>query len=216
MATLSASRRNSAVNASVTFTPSSPRPSITGNNAISKMSSLNEEDSTSETTSRIENINNEINSQKTERIYTSSISGKILKEICDNGERKKLYRTRSCSERSDSGISDCSNHATTASSGGSCTSTPLLGKKFSINEEPEDEKRYSPADDRIVKDVNNSAQNTTEMSNGDLAERKELLKINNDTNQAKEDATDSCESIAPQCRLEGKFLLFWIVHFAKQ
>lgn len=61
-------------------------------------------------------------------------------EISDLGksetEKKKLYRTRSCSERSDSGISDCSNHALTSGSC-SCTSTPLLGKRFSINEEPE-------------------------------------------------------------------------------
>lgn len=51
-------------------------------------------------------------------------------------DKKKLYRTRSCSERSDSGISDCSNHALTSGSC-SCSSTPLLGKRFSINEEPE-------------------------------------------------------------------------------
>lgn len=52
-------------------------------------------------------------------------------------EKKKVYRTRSCSERSDSGISDCSNHASLTSGSCSCTSTPLLGKRFSINEEPE-------------------------------------------------------------------------------
>lgn len=61
-------------------------------------------------------------------------------------EKKKVYRTRSCSERSDSGISDCSNHALTSGSC-SCTSTPLLGKRFSINEEPE----Y-----RKIKDVDNT------------------------------------------------------------
>lgn len=57
-------------------------------------------------------------------------------KISETTEKKKVYRTRSCSERSDSGISDCSNHALTSGSC-SCTSTPLLGKRFSINEEPE-------------------------------------------------------------------------------
>lgn len=60
-------------------------------------------------------------------------------------EKKKLYRTRSCSERSDSGISDCSNHALTSGSC-SCTSTPLLGKRFSINEEPEYKKIIDETD----------------------------------------------------------------------
>lgn len=56
----------------------------------------------------------------------------------ESAEKKKNYRTRSCSERSDSGISDCSNNPNPAASGScSCSSTPLLGKKFSINEEPE-------------------------------------------------------------------------------
>lgn len=48
---------------------------------------------------------------------------------------RKEVRTRACSERSDSGISDCSAHTHVTSS--SCNSTPLLGKKFSINEETE-------------------------------------------------------------------------------
>lgn len=39
---------------------------------------------------------------------------------------------KTCSERSDSGFSDCSVQATC-----SCSSTPLLGKKFQINEEVE-------------------------------------------------------------------------------
>lgn len=188
MATLSASRRNSAANAVVSSTP---RPSITGNNSIPRISSLNEED---DTTSRIENINNEINSQKAERIYTSSLSGKILKEICDNGDRKKLYRSRSCSERSDSGISDCSNHATTASCGGSCTSTPLLGKKFSINEEPEDEKRCSLADTGTVKENSDCSAPRCD----DLVDKivsKSAVVADND------------ESITTRCRLEGKFFL---------
>ncbi|VEN54177.1 unnamed protein product [Callosobruchus maculatus] len=46
----------------------------------------------------------------------------------------KAVRTRAFSERSDSGISDCSSHLTASSS---CTSTPLLGKKFCINEDVE-------------------------------------------------------------------------------
>lgn len=72
-------------------------------------------------------------------------------DFAKNGdvEKKKLYRTRSCSERSDSGISDCSNHALTSGSC-SCTSTPLLGKRFSINEEPEYRQRIADDDVEIM------------------------------------------------------------------
>lgn len=52
-----------------------------------------------------------------------------------NFRTKKEVRTRACSERSDSGISDCSTYTHLTSS--SCNSTPLLGKKFPINEEGE-------------------------------------------------------------------------------
>ncbi|KAH1008358.1 hypothetical protein HUJ05_008917 [Dendroctonus ponderosae] len=52
-----------------------------------------------------------------------------------NFKAKKEVRTRACSERSDSGISDCSTYTHLTSS--SCNSTPLLGKKFPINEEGE-------------------------------------------------------------------------------
>lgn len=211
MATLSASRRNSAANTATTSIPiGSPRLSITGNNVVPKMSSLNEEDdTTSQAKSGMENINNEINSQETERIYTSSISGKILKEICDNGERKKLYRTRSCSERSDSGISDCSNSATTASSGGSCTSTPLLCKKFSINEEPEYEKTFSAANEEIAKKDNTPGGNTNKVLDGDSVDKNKLSKINNSNNEeTRIDATDNSYSVRSPCQVQGKFLMF--------
>lgn len=186
MATLSASRRNSAGTAA--SAPSSPRPSIASNAnaACNRMSSVNEEDAEDTATSRRENFNNEINAHQ--RTYTGSVSGKILKEICDLGEtKKKLYRTRSCSERSDSGISDCSNHATTASSsGGSCTSTPLLGKKFCINEEPEYERRLGAGEnvEEIVERPDFSNRKTSgdcRVENSTKPLLKDELKVDNKT-----------------------------------
>lgn len=116
MATLSASRRNSA-----NSTPNTPRPSITG----LKMSSLNEEN-----TNGIQPLD-DIKSLPEEVLCNESINTKSngFEEV----DNKKVIRTRAHSERSDSGISDCSSHLTSSS----CTSTPLLGKKFQINEEPE-------------------------------------------------------------------------------
>lgn len=61
---------------------------------------------------------------------------------------------KSCSERSDSGISDCSVLAAC-----SCSSTPLLGKKFQINEEAETVTRTAKhliSDDEL--DSSSSAQ----------------------------------------------------------
>ncbi|KAK9886789.1 hypothetical protein WA026_018441 [Henosepilachna vigintioctopunctata] len=201
MATLSASRRNSANNS----TPTTPRQSLTGNNVnsmvMSRMSSLNEEnmfndeinsfhsltiaDTVEEVDQYEEETDNiiaevEITNPSEEETIPEGLSGDGV-EILENDitidlpndemgyqvmkgeeretredpeatneivetvtpyeyERKlinqhdssKSVKMRSCTERSDSGIS-CSSHLTSSS----CTSTPLLGKKFSINEEPE-------------------------------------------------------------------------------
>lgn len=94
-----------------------------------------------------------------------------------NLEKKKLYRTRSCSERSDSGISDCSNHALTTSGSCSCTSTPLLGNRFSINEEPEYNKKI--IDESDFQNNNNNSK-TAELLEivGDVKEEKKPIETN--------------------------------------
>lgn len=190
MATLSASRRNSA-----NSTPNTPRPSLTGGTVnspiMSRISGLNVENNslvenhfhslTLEDTvpevdqSEEENSSNqseedrrdeeeeeinvkadevdEIQGNSLENMTTIDTNGnyeikeKKIKNESDSDETQqveevykdrsskqspKSVKGRSCTERSDSGIS-CSSHLTTSS----CTSTPLLGKKFSIIEEPE-------------------------------------------------------------------------------
>ncbi|XP_069686561.1 titin homolog isoform X2 [Periplaneta americana] len=117
MATLSAaSRRNS--NAS--STSGSPRPSLSGCcGNVSRMSSLNEEDLEVSATNTPSDTNSVIN----------GFSEALL---------IKAGRMRLCSERSDSGISDCSSIATpSAHSYCQCPAKPLLSKKFSISEELE-------------------------------------------------------------------------------
>lgn len=128
MATLSASRRNSSTNP----TSNTPRVSISGN-SISRMSSLNEEDTcnnsaTNQPLSPANELQEDVN-------VVNNIS-----DLCDtstnndNNESNfnKKIRNRACSERSDSGISDCSIHH---NSNNNCT--PLLNKKLTITEEPE-------------------------------------------------------------------------------
>lgn len=150
MATLSASRRNSS-----NSNPSTPRQSLSGN-SVPKMSSLNEEESamatddtngTCEITNGFVKIDLDTNIAKEEESIidqTEETPRELLPknmQKTSNGNAKTV-RTRACSERSDSGISDCSSHITSSS----CTSTPLLGKKFCINEEVEynsDDKKFS-------------------------------------------------------------------------
>ncbi|KAL3284834.1 hypothetical protein HHI36_018973 [Cryptolaemus montrouzieri] len=192
MATLSASRRNSANNS----TPNTPRPSLTGSTVnsmmMSRMSSLNEEnmfidelttsrsmtiaDTVEEVKQSEENLNDvteikvtdpEVEGVTSEPEGTWTVEETTVEDISNNNVIKrelveekrnekcestrqsspdvtetyisnngncspKAVKVRSCTERSDSGIS-CSSHLTSSS----CTSTPLLGKKFSINEEAE-------------------------------------------------------------------------------
>ncbi|KAJ3662886.1 hypothetical protein Zmor_007204 [Zophobas morio] len=115
MATLSASRRNSA-----NSNPNTPRASITG-----RMSSLNEEE-----TNNVYSLESEPKSLPVDVICDDNITS-VLEENVD--DTKKTIHGRACTERSDSGISDCSSHLTSSS----CTSTPLFGKKIPIDEEPE-------------------------------------------------------------------------------
>lgn len=138
MATLSASRRNSA-----NSNPNTPRQSLSGTGTLtsmSRMSSLTEQDNVallncdtnSSNNNKFLNYNQEQNTLvENDETADSYVPLKVPKDI--KNESNKVYRSRACSERSDSGISDCSSHLTSSS----CTSTPLLGKKFRINEETE-------------------------------------------------------------------------------
>ncbi|CAG9821697.1 unnamed protein product [Phaedon cochleariae] len=160
MATLSASRRNSA-----NSTPNTPRPSISGS-SLPRMSSLNEEDSTSSlndsnTSFDVSNISTKDDLEKTcEEIENFMSRNNIItpsktKAIDETKTpTTKIIRSRACSERSDSGISDCSTHPASSS----CTSTPLLGKKFCINEEVEDtdEEKIFNTSTTLVLSRNNS------------------------------------------------------------
>lgn len=171
MATLSASRRNSA-----NSNPTTPRASISGS-LVPRMSSLEEEkllkkvenvgisnlitdsfdendehhqkannfdsiskddDSVSNEKHKVETVEPEIVSkedpEKTDDILTQ------LLPYEQSHRTKKEVSARACSERSDSGISDCSTHTHMTSN--SSNSTPLLGKKFPINEESFEETSY--------------------------------------------------------------------------
>lgn len=129
MATLSASRRNSA-----NSNPNTPRQSLSGVAtlaSIPRMSSLTEQENMVTALDDCDNHKNFATKETISKEDDCCAPLKVLKEI--KNENNKAYRSRACSERSDSGISDCSSHLTSSS----CTSTPLLGKKFRINEETE-------------------------------------------------------------------------------
>lgn len=243
MATLSASRRNSA-----NSNPTTPRTSISGG-LVPRMSSLEEErllkkienhnfesiikdsfdendesshretvdeisedNQSSEGSKNVEEANGDISLIEKEDVLiedekrmlvieeTSSpkdnsysdgnklitkLNKMKLEESDDLYRTKKEVKARACSERSDSGISDCSVHLTSSSS----TSTPLLGKKFPINEEGE-------LRDSFEEDIDNGSKYVSSVSislkngagkkvNGillDGLEKKEGLKIQDGTN----------------------------------
>lgn len=128
MTKMSDSRRNSANSSN----PATPRPSISGT-LVPRMGSLEEEKLiTKIQTSLVTGSFDENDEVTSEQQHKDVVLKQLPKET---GRSKKEVRTRACSERSDSGISDCSTHTHVTSS--SCNSTPLLGKKFPINEEGE-------------------------------------------------------------------------------
>nr|CAD7588835.1 unnamed protein product [Timema genevievae] len=150
MATLSAaSRRNSTANGS--SVSSSPRQSLSSSSlSASRMSSLGEEDDPSP------------------HILTNEccVECPLNKHASSNGDTGVLSKTgrmRLCSERSDSGISDCSSIATSSSAQTQhhqccqCSNKHFLGKNFSISEEIE------LSGDKLSA-VNVSSVNTTERS----------------------------------------------------
>lgn len=122
MATLSASRRNSASSTNNNITARPLTDCFT-----SKMSSLNEEEAKGA----------EMISQKLNGINEEKTDLKLTNRVDENGRR--LIRNRACSERSDSGISDCSSHLTA----NSVASTPLLNTKYLINEVVEESKQVN-------------------------------------------------------------------------
>jgi hypothetical protein len=187
MATLSASRRNSA-----NSTPSTPRPSITGN-SVPRMSSLNEE----EANSNINILENVIKSLP-EEILTDDKISPVMKENGDHFD-KKIIRRRACSERSDSGISDCSSHLTTSSS---CTSTPLLGKKFPINEEPELQKKASEVD-TAFQFISSSSITLSSTALGPIKASEEVIEeVNDETNSS--DLSTEDKKLNNVLKLESK------------
>ncbi|KAG5884433.1 hypothetical protein JTB14_024376 [Gonioctena quinquepunctata] len=164
MATLSASRRNSA-----NSTPNTPRTSLSGT-LIPRMSSVNEEDSlhrsissatgNSSIKAKLDEVCKEI-----ENLAAIEATAEEDTETCSplraskdvKNENNTTIKSRACTERSDSGISDCSTHITSSSS----TSTPLLSKKFCINEEvecPNEEKVFSTSTTLFLNRRNNSIE----------------------------------------------------------
>nr|CAD7199155.1 unnamed protein product [Timema douglasi] len=150
MATLSAaSRRNSTANGS--FASSSPRQSISSSSlSASRMSSLGEEDDPNP-------------HALTNECCVECPLNKHASNNGDTGVLNKTGRMRLCSERSDSGISDCSSIATSSSAQTlhhqccQCSNKHFLGKNFSISEEIE------LSGDKLSA-VNVSSVNTTERS----------------------------------------------------
>lgn len=124
MANLSAaSRRNSSGSASSV----SPKASVSGN---TRMSSLNEEDISDHRNNFTEAFlltHNETDNNPRSIETKRQIVDAVTKE-------DKIARSRLCSERSDSGFSDCSIHNSSP-----CSCTPLLSKKSRIKEESEDQ-----------------------------------------------------------------------------
>lgn len=118
MVTLSAATRR---NSNASSTSGSPRPSLSGCcGTVSRMSSLNEEDL-----------------EAAAATNTSSDTNSVINGFSEI-TLTKSSRMRLCSERSDSGISDCSSIATPSPhSHCQCPTKPLLSKKFSITEEME-------------------------------------------------------------------------------
>lgn len=173
MATLSASRRNSGGTNS-TSTPS-PRPSLSGNN-ISRMSSLNEEDTIPEYIQ--ENASVCLTDMNSDAAKTEPPAiNKVLTSVVDNRtecenivplvdvndvEFEKSSRMRVCSERSDSGISDCS----VVPAQSNTNATPLLSKKFSINEETDNS--ITIATKNIINNNSTNNEQTLPITNVDL------------------------------------------------
>lgn len=208
MATLSASRRNSA-----NSSPTTPRQSLSGTltvTTIPRMSSLTEQENVPilncDINSNIK-INNsqEIKSPENDESTDNHVPLKVLKEI--KNENSKVLRSRACSERSDSGISDCSSHLTS----NSCTSTPLLGKKFKINEETENsentngslilnntnvfERQQSDESDIIIKGVNNNRTLVIESDETDEA---------NDNDECANILVPSTKRLSIESNVDGK------------
>lgn len=188
MATLSAaSRRNSGASSN---SSGSPRPSL----SVSRMSSINQEDgehspsmdacgnNSSPLTHRFcFNTNKHLDCSKlTEKIRTfGKIDENTENEIINlrdnfvdsNGSDDK-NRSRICSERSDSGISDCSSIGSSASHGHLCqcavNTTPLLSKKYSITEDVESsfcsEKEFCKTEPDVIE--NKTSTNDTNETMG--------------------------------------------------
>lgn len=159
MATLSAaSRRNSG--ASSTSSTGSPRPSL----SVSRMSSINQEegeqspsmDACGNNSSPITHHRFCFNTNKCLENNKIIDKNRTFGKIDENSENEIMSfrdnfvdvngsddknRTRICSERSDSGISDCSSIGSSSSHGHLCqcaiNTTPLLSKKYSITEDVE-------------------------------------------------------------------------------
>ncbi|GLH01363.1 Obscurin [Gryllus bimaculatus] len=133
MATLSAaSRRNS--NAS--STSGSPRPSLSGG-GISRMSSLNEEDREA---LLLSDLSSTPLVNTTEILECHSKYANHMNGLNSVDTSNKSGRMRLCSERSDSGIGDCSSIASSPQVHQpfcQCHSKLLMSKKFSITEEAE-------------------------------------------------------------------------------
>lgn len=147
MATLSASRRNSA-NSNSNSTTNTPRPSITALNGdkstLPRMSSLNEEESIVG--------NNDVDVEDDDVLVEPEIDDDSqLIETKTDDELLMSKGHKECTERSDSGISDCSTHLTSSS----VISSPPLAKKLSITEEVVNDKTINKIEEKIVCLTNN-------------------------------------------------------------
>lgn len=106
------------------------------------MSSVNQEDAEQTSSMDVCGINS---SPLTRSSLNTNSNFKAFGKIDENEDELSQFReedknrSRICSERSDSGISDCSSIASSASHLCQCaiSSTPLLSKKFSITEDVE-------------------------------------------------------------------------------
>lgn len=198
MATLSASRRNSASGS----TSNSPRPSISGN-LVPKMSSLNEEEpsNTNQDSVTIDNNSFEHVECDSNNIKTNENINSLKPEEVEVEEVKdpKATRNRICSERSDSGISDCSIHQIN-SNNCTCNNTPLLSKKLIIDEEPEQNRPHENGNE-------NGIESTKRKTSLNLLQN-QFNKTKEIENKQKDDYSKTYTSLTKSGKVKEKIELF--------
>ena len=176
MSNLSANRRNSGINS----VPSSPRPSVMGN-PVSRMSSLNEEVTTMSDSNKIDKEIQQ-NVKEIEEFEPKGGDDKIDDAIKGQTHQKKPVANKMCSQRSDSGISDCSIHNSVTCS---CLSLPSLDRRIKL-----DELTSSEGFDDDVNEYKGTEETDINANNNELKHSVNSIKLPNRTHHERSDLKD--------------------------